>query len=69
MEGINYVTDDKGRKIALMIDLKNIKKYTDEDIEDIEDLISIELRKNNPKIDYRKIRKQLIKKGILSDEI
>ena len=27
MEGINYVTNDKGQKIALMIDLKNIKKY------------------------------------------
>ena len=65
MKGINYVNNDKGDKIAIMIDLEKIKDITEAEKEDIEDLIAIELRKYEPTTDWEIIKKNLKKEGKL----
>ncbi len=37
MEGINYLTDEKGKKIAIQIDLKKHKEFIQEYLEFIDD--------------------------------
>ncbi len=46
-----YITDDKGHKIAVIIDIKEFKRLEDL-IEDLSDIKSIEDRKNEPEEDY-----------------
>ena len=65
MKGINYVTDDKNRKVAVQIDLK---KYGDL-WEDFYDNMMAELRENEDKIPLELVIKELKKKGKLSDTI
>ncbi len=45
MKGINYVTDDSNKKVAVQIELKLLQKY-DEQIEDLIDGIIAESRKD-----------------------
>ena len=52
MEIVNYITNLKGEKIALQINLRPQKKLSYKDIEDIEDIISYELLKDEPNLDY-----------------
>jgi hypothetical protein len=61
MEGIQFVTDDKGRKTAVLIDLK---KYGDlwEDIYD--SLIAAE-RKDEPRESIESVRERLVRQGKL----
>ena len=53
MTGINFVTNDKGEKTALLIDLAQLKhegkSETDviEFMEDLEDILAIELSKHD----------------------
>lgn len=56
-----YVTDEKGQKTAVLID---IDSYEDM-IEDIESLALIADSKNQPKISISDVRKNLKKHGIL----
>jgi hypothetical protein len=67
MKGINFVTNDKGEKIALQLDLKNPDEKMIELIEEIEDIIDVDLRKNSSTRDYIEIREELKEKGIISN--
>ena len=64
MKGVNYVTDDKNRKVAVQIELKLLEKY-DEEIEDLIDGIIAESRKNKERVPLDKVIKGLKKKGKL----
>ena len=64
MKGISYITDDKNRKKALVIDLKMIEKDAD-DIYDVIDLLVAESRRSDESVDWQKAKKQLVKKGKL----
>jgi hypothetical protein len=52
MENVNYITNFKGEKIALQINLRPPKKFTYEEIEEIEDILYYELVKNESNLDY-----------------
>ncbi len=62
MSGIQYVTDEKGRKVAVQIDLK---KHSDL-WEDIEDVLVSRSRRHEKRIPLEKVKDGLIKSGKLS---
>ena len=64
MKGISYITDDKNRKTAVVIDLKTLNKQA-EAIEDLLDVIIAESRKEEESIPFEKVVKSLKKKGKL----
>jgi hypothetical protein len=61
MTGIQFVTDDKGRKIAVQIDLK---KYGAA-LEDFWDGLVSESRRKEKGIPFEKLRADLVKRGRL----
>jgi hypothetical protein len=61
MKGVSYITDDKKRKKAVVIDLKTLKKY-DEQIEDLFDSIVAEARRDEPSSSWEDVKKRLKKK-------
>lgn len=61
MKGISYLTDEVGQKKAVVIDL-DILKDRDSLLEDIEDEIAIELRKNEQSFSWEDVRNELINK-------
>jgi len=69
METIKYITDSKGKHSGLLIDLelvkRTFKKKKDliELMEDIEDIVAVELSKEEKSIPYEEARKQIFKKG------
>ncbi len=65
MEGINYVTDDKNRKIAVQIDLKKYGELW----EDFYDNMIAELRRNEEKIPLKNVIKKLKSEGKLDESI
>lgn len=64
MKGISYITDDKNRKTAVIIDLKTFKK-SEEEIEDLLDIIIAESRKEEQSVPFKNVIKSLKKKGKL----
>ncbi len=64
MNGIQYVTDDKGRKVAVQIDLKKHRELW----EDIEDVLVSRSRRHEKRIPLEKVRAGLIKSGKLPHE-
>ena len=62
MENLNYITNFKGEKIALQINLRPRKKLSYKEIEEIEDIISYELQKDEPGLDYNSEINKLIAK-------
>lgn len=64
MKGISYITDEKNRKTAVVIDLKTFKKH-EEEIEDLLDIIISESRVNEASVPYESVIKSLKKKGKL----
>lgn len=66
MTAISYVTNEKGERTALLIDINELKKEgkTEEDvndlIEDLEDILAIELsKKENDYISWEEAKKEL----------
>jgi hypothetical protein len=57
MTGIQYVTDGKGRKVAVQIDLKKHKALW----EDIQDGLAAQSRRREPAIPYERYRARRIK--------
>jgi hypothetical protein len=49
MKGVTYITDNKNRKKAVIIELKTLEKYN-EQIEDLFDVIIAESRKDEPTV-------------------
>ena len=64
MTGIQYLTDEKGRKVAVQIDLKKHRALW----EDIEDLLVSRSRQHEKRIPLDKVKAGLIKAGKLSRE-
>ena len=61
MKGVNYITNDKGEKIALQIELKTKQEVTIEYLEEIEDIIAVELLMNEKAVDYRSTVEEILK--------
>ena len=64
MTGIQFVTDDKGRKVAVQIDLKKHRALW----EDIEDVLVSQSRRHEKRTPLAKVKSNLIKSGKLSRE-
>jgi len=64
MKGVSYITDEKSRRKAVVIELKTLEKY-DEQIEDLLDAIIAESRKDEPSVSWEDVKKRLKKKGKL----
>jgi hypothetical protein len=62
MSGIQYVTDEKGRKVAVQIDLKKHRELWEE----IEDVLVSRSRRHEKRIPLDKVKAGLIKSGKLS---
>jgi hypothetical protein len=61
MTGIQFITDEKGRKTAAIIDLKRHKALW----EDIEDVLVSRSRQNEKRIPFSKVKAGLIASGKL----
>ena len=62
MNGVQFVTDGKGRKLAVQIDLKKHRDLW----EDIEDLLVSRSRKHEKRIPLQKVKARLVKRGKLT---
>jgi len=60
MEGIQFVTNDKGEKVAVLIDLERHGER-----EDIYDQLLAEERANDKRLPYETMRKRLVRTGKL----
>lgn len=70
MTGINYVTNDKGEKTALLIDLKELrtgKSRSDvsDFLDDLQDILAIELGDEEEYNDWEEIKHDLKNAGKL----
>lgn len=63
MDGIQYVTDDKGRKVGVLIDLKKHGPIW----EDFWDGLVSESRRKEKGIPYEQYRTSLVKRGRLRE--
>lgn len=61
MTGIQFVTDEKGRKVAVQIDLKKHRELW----ADIEDVLISRSRRNEKRIPLEQVRAGLVKSGKL----
>jgi hypothetical protein len=59
MSGIQFVTDEKGRKVAVQIDLKTHRALW----EDIEDVLVSRSRQHEKRIPLEKVKAGLTKSG------
>lgn len=57
MKGINYITDEKGNKTAIVISLKNYQ----EEVEDFLDGIEAASRVSEPSVDFEKAVNKILK--------
>ena len=64
MKGVSYITNNKNKKTAVVIDLKTLKKF-DEQVEDLFDAIIAESRAEEPSVSWETVKKSLKKKGKL----
>ena len=64
MTGIQYVTDEKGRKVAVQIDLKKHRELW----EDIQDVLVSRSRRHEKRIPLANVKTGLIKSGTLPRE-
>lgn len=62
MTGIQFVTDDRGRKVAVQIELKAHRELW----EDIEDVLVSRSRRHEKRIPLERVKTGLIKSGKLS---
>lgn len=61
MTGIQFLTDKKGRKISVLIDLKKHRKLW----EDLQDVLVSQSRRHEKSIPLDKVKADLIKSGKL----
>jgi hypothetical protein len=64
MTGIQFVTDEKGRKVAVQIDLKKHRELW----QDIEDVLDSRSWRHEKRIPLQKVKEGLIKSGKLPRE-
>ncbi len=61
MSGIQYVTDDQGRRIAVQIDLREHAELWEE----FEDVLVSESRRNEENIALNAVKEELVRNGKL----
>ena len=59
MKGIRYITDEKNRRKAVVIDIETITKHP-EDVEDLLDTIVATSRRGESKRDWEDVKKELL---------
>jgi hypothetical protein len=64
MKGISYITDEKNRKKAVVIDLKTIEQ-NEEEVHEFIDVLIAESRKDDEIISWENAKKLLSKKNKL----
>ena len=62
MQGINYVTNEEGKRVAVMIDLRKYGRLW----EDFSDVLTAKNRKSEPRESLASVKKLLKKKGKLN---
>ena len=62
MKGVNYVTDEKNRKVAVQINLNLLDNYQQK-LEDLLDIIVAESRKDDDEITIEEVEKRMNKKS------
>jgi hypothetical protein len=68
MTGVSYVTNDKGEKTALLIDLIQLRKEDtaendlDEFLEELDNIIVLELSRGQNGRPYEDVRKEILKR-------
>ncbi|MGI8669685.1 MAG: hypothetical protein ACR2J3_07530 [Aridibacter sp.] len=62
MQGINYVTNEEGKRVAVMIDLKKYGELW----EDFYDGLTAKKREKEPRESLESVKRLLTKKGKLS---
>ena len=65
MEGISYLTDEAGRKKAIVVDLKKYSEY----LEDLLDVIAYEESKHEPVSDFEKTVDDILKERKANGEV
>ena len=65
MKNIAFVTDKTSKTRYAQINLDKVAKYTDEELEDLMDVLVAEARKDDEKITLEQLEKQLKKAGKL----
>ncbi len=65
MKGISYITDNKGKQKALVVDMK----FYAEEVQDFLDGLIAESRKKESKTDYKKFIGTILKKRKLSADV
>ncbi len=61
MNGIQYLTDEQGRRVAVQIDLKKHRELW----EDVEDVLVSRARRNEKRIPLEQVKSRLMKSGKL----
>jgi hypothetical protein len=61
MQGIHFVTDDKGRKVAVQIDLEQHGDLW----EDLYDAITLDERRDEPRESFDAVEERLVREGKL----
>jgi hypothetical protein len=61
MQGIHFLTNDKGKKVAVQIDLERYGEFW----EDFYDALTLEQRRSDKRIPLSEVRKRLVKAGKL----
>ena len=61
MEGIHFVTNDKGERVAVLIDLGKYGEFW----EDFYDALTLEERKRDKRLPLSEVKKRLVKSGKL----
>ena len=64
MKGVTIFTDEKKKRKIYQIDIKEVVKNPGE-FEDLIDVLVAESRKNEPKVSFEDVKKNLKKKGKL----
>ena len=64
MKGISFITDEKNKKTAIVIDIKTIESKNEE-VHEYLDVLIAETRKNEPVMGWQIAKKQLKKAGKL----
>ena len=64
MKGVRFITDDKNRKKAVVIDMATLQKF-EEQVQDLLDGIIASARKNEPTVPWEEVKNKLKKKGKL----
>jgi len=64
MNGIQYLTDEKGRRVAVQIDLKKHRELW----KDVEDVLVSRARRKEKRVPLEQVKSGLVKNGKLARE-